>query len=417
MMEILSTGEKIKRARIYKGLTLREICGNKVSVSKMSCIENNKVKAEDWILEYVAELLDIDVNYLKSDISHQLEENINKLKKDMNKEDIEEKLEYNLKYAEEYGYKDIAFKIIHMMYNYYIDKGQMEKLQSISSKYYDLYEKTTLPQNRVIYYMDLGRYLFNSGEYEQAVNYYNNARKMGKEAGDKTILAKITYNEAASHIMLYQYDKAYEVAIKLEDMIDYVEGQTRGEFYHMLAILSLRMDKGRFEEYENKSYEAYSDNTIEKSMAIYNYGVIMFDIGLREKAIEYIKESLRVYPTEPKEERVSYLIIVIDELLENNVLSLAQEVCNEALNNAISLDNIKFIERAYYYKAMILQKENNLNTAEMYMNLSLDALMKFGSKQDIGKRYMEMGYMYYKLENTSESIKYFNLALTLEKKV
>ena len=41
-MEILSTGEKIKRARIYKGITLKELCGEEISISKMSCIENGR---------------------------------------------------------------------------------------------------------------------------------------------------------------------------------------------------------------------------------------------------------------------------------------------------------------------------------------------------------------------------------------
>ena len=48
-MEILSTGEKIKRARVYKGITLKELCGDKISISKMSCIENGKVKLDTWL--------------------------------------------------------------------------------------------------------------------------------------------------------------------------------------------------------------------------------------------------------------------------------------------------------------------------------------------------------------------------------
>ena len=43
-MEILSTGEKIKRARVYKGITLKELCRDRISISKMSCIENGKIK-------------------------------------------------------------------------------------------------------------------------------------------------------------------------------------------------------------------------------------------------------------------------------------------------------------------------------------------------------------------------------------
>ena len=42
-MEILSTGEKIKRARVYQGITLKELCSDEISISKMSCIENGKI--------------------------------------------------------------------------------------------------------------------------------------------------------------------------------------------------------------------------------------------------------------------------------------------------------------------------------------------------------------------------------------
>ena len=43
-MEILSTGEKIKRARVYQGITLKELCSDEISISKMSCIENGKIR-------------------------------------------------------------------------------------------------------------------------------------------------------------------------------------------------------------------------------------------------------------------------------------------------------------------------------------------------------------------------------------
>ena len=79
-MEILSTGEKIKRTRIYKGYTLREMCDDKISVSKMSCIENNKVMAEPWVLELISEKLDIDIAYLNENVKEQVEENIKALK-------------------------------------------------------------------------------------------------------------------------------------------------------------------------------------------------------------------------------------------------------------------------------------------------------------------------------------------------
>jgi len=75
-MEILSTGEKIKRARIYKGITLKDLCEDKISISKMSCIENGKVKADKEIIKFIAEKIDLDYEYLiatKEDIPLDIE--------------------------------------------------------------------------------------------------------------------------------------------------------------------------------------------------------------------------------------------------------------------------------------------------------------------------------------------------------
>ncbi|HID0855033.1 TPA: helix-turn-helix domain-containing protein, partial [Clostridium botulinum] len=103
-MEILSVGQKIKRARVYKGYTLKELCGDIISVSKMSCIENDKIKPDDEILKIISEKLEIDIKYLKAGVKEQLLDNIDKLKDNKNSSDYEKILEYNLKYAEEYKY-------------------------------------------------------------------------------------------------------------------------------------------------------------------------------------------------------------------------------------------------------------------------------------------------------------------------
>ncbi|MCD3283528.1 transcriptional regulator, partial [Clostridium botulinum C/D] len=67
--------------------------------------------------------------------------------------------------------------------------------------------------------------------------------------------------------------------------------------------------------------------------------------------------------------------------------------------------------------AMLLKQQNNLLAAEMYMNLSLDSLVKFGNKKEIYDRYMIMGEMYYKIGSVKESLKYFTLAMALQKKL
>ena len=99
-MEILSTGEKIKRARIYKGITLKELCGEEISISKMSCIENGKIKADDECLKYISDKLQIDYSYLVQDVYEQIKENIKSVKKSKHSlEKIESIIKYNLDYS------------------------------------------------------------------------------------------------------------------------------------------------------------------------------------------------------------------------------------------------------------------------------------------------------------------------------
>jgi len=425
-MEILSTGEKIKRTRIYKGYTLREMCDDKISVSKMSCIENNKVMAEPWVLELISNKLDIDIAYLNENVKEQVEENIKALREqgkndEEPKEDsFEAKASYNLEFAQKYNYYDLAIELIHMLFNFYLDKRDFEKAQSITSEYYDLYLKTSIHDNQLAYYMDIARHLYIKEEYLQASSYYCNVRRRLKDSETTNYkkLIIVTYNEAACNIMLKNYERAYEVGITLIDLLKYVDTEFKeAEIYHMLAMLSIRMKNGKFEEYEKNSYELYKDKASSKAKAIYNYGSTMFDCGMKDRGIEYINKGLDCYPRDNMIGLVSFMLDCVNELIENEVLDLAKVISDEVLNYAINLDDIKFIEKGYYYKAIILDRQGMPSSAEMYMNLSLDSLLKFGGKQDIYTRYLEMGNMYHKLDSVAESLKYFSLAIQLEKRM
>lgn len=414
-MEILTIGEKIRRARVYKGYTLKDICEDKISVSKMSCIENDKIKPEEWIVDFISKKLELEVNYLKDDIKWQLKSNINALSKIIDKKEFETEVEYNFSFSERHKYYDLSFELMHMLAAHYLKYNMLENMQVITAKYYDICQKTKSTKNQMIYYMDMARYLCCFNEYSEAANYFNNVRKYSRELNDLSTVAKATFNEAVCFVMIQNYQRAYEIIIKIKDLMNYYDKDIqKAQAYQMLAMLSLRMGKGEFEEYEKKAYEYYEDNTLQKSEAIYNFSVVMFDIGLKEKAIQYINLSIDSFPKDDKEKLVKFMITVVDELVESNINDKAKEICEDALDIAISLNNIKLIEKAYYYKAVILQKNDDIQGSEIYMNLSLDALLKFGNKNEIYKRYMEMGEMYYKLNNIRDSVKYFSLAIKLK---
>jgi len=418
-MDILSTGEKIKRARIYKGYTLKDLCEGKVSVSKMSCIENNKVNLEPEILEFVALKLDVDIKYLKQDIKDQIINNINMCTGDPKNLNYEEEMLYNLETSEFYGYFNYAFNIVHSLFSYYLKSKSNDKLQNILAKYYELYLKTSSAENHLIYNMDMGKFLFISKEYLQALNYYKTARSKTLTLNiNPTYIIEVILDQARCNIELKNYKNAYDVAILLLDYLGNIEDKHKlSEVYHLVAILSLRIDLNDFANLENKSIKANKEDYFMKAENKFDYTVIFFHKGNKKKALKFLKESVEIFPKEDKLKLTGFLLKNVNLLIENDEIDMADCFCEDSLNFAIDLKNDKLIEKAYYYKSLILCIQNNFVSAEMYINLSLDVLTKFGKKNEIYTRYMEIGNMYNKIGAVSDALKYFTLAIVLKQKL
>lgn len=418
-MEILSVGEKIKRARIYKGLTLKELCDSMISVSKMSCIENNKVNLEPELLVFFAEKLDLDISYLRENVDSQIEKKLLELEHEPNRDIYEDQMHYLLQVAQQYGYYNCAFNIIHKLFNYYLDSKNKDKLDNSISLYYDICQKSDNNLNMLNYNMDMGRYLLENKEYLQASNYYNSVRRELREKQcHDTLLVKSTYFEAECFIKLEKYERAYEIAVKIFDLIDIVKDNLFvAQIYHMLAILFLRQNKDDYRKYEANSYKYFSDELSLKAESMYDYACVFFEKGNNEQAVQYVNDSLKCYPDDEKVRYVGFILKNIKLLIEHKQYKFAENICDSALNSAIDLNEKEFIEKAYYFKSVILSEKKDFLSAEMYINLSLDVLTKFGTKRDIYERYMEIGNMYYNSGYISEALEYFELAISLEKKI
>lgn len=419
-MEVLSIGEKIKRARIYKGFTLKDVCGNDISVSKLSCIENGKIIPEDWVLERISKKLNLELDYLKQSIDEQININIKNILNNHSENDLIKGLKYNLGVAEKHGYYDLAFYIMHLIFEYLVTNNNLKNAQELIGRYYDLHNNSSDKAQKLLYYIDVARFFYRNKEYVQAANYFNNIRKRLEEAKSKdyALLAESTYGESICNVRLERYEKAYEISKNLNELFKYVEDKVKkAKMHHMMAIISLRMGSGKFEYYEEKSYEMYGDKNDYKAEAMFNYGATMFCVNLKEKAVEYIKRALEIYPDKNIDKLVNFMLLCNEELVNNGVIMEAEAINENALNYSIKLNDIRFIEKAYYLKAKILKQQNALMSAEMYMNLSLDALSKFGTKKQLYERYMEMGKMYYDMNSAAESLRYFTLAIALQKKL
>lgn len=420
-VEILSTGEKIKRARIFKGITLKELCQDKISIAKMSCIENGKVKADKELLQYIADKIEIDVDYLLEDVYDQLYNNLISLRKNVSCYDgSEEKLIDNIEYATKYEYFDLAFELMHILFSYYVEENKVEKIQLIVSQYYDLFQRNNTEENTIVYFKDMAQYLSKNKEYIEAISYYGKLREMllQKDDYDKGEYCLIGYNEALCYQNIQQFEESYKI---LSDIIQYVDmlcdDESKGMIYHIYANVCIKLKKEEADKYKDKAYEYQKHNPISVALSEGNYGKYYFEVGEREKAIYEITEGIKIFPKDNNERHVEFLNYCIKILIDNNEYQIAYDIAEDALNMAIITDNIRLIEKSYHLKATILQKMGRLKEAERYMNLSLDSLFKFGSREERKERYIDMAKLYYELGDTVDSLKYFNLAFAVDKKL
>ena len=418
-MEILSTGEKIKRARIYQGVTLKDLCEDKVSISKMSCIENGKIKADKDILQYISKKLNLDYEYLVRDVEEQIISNIQLINKDLvPDEEMGDIINHNLSYALEYSYSDLAFELIHKLFNHYIKINKVENIQLIISQYYDLYQKNNTRENTITYYKDMATFFYSIEDYNEAINYYDRARSLIKADKDfnKADYAYISYRQGKAYEKINQIAKTYETVSEALKYIDYIENRLdKGDIYHCFANVCIKLSKNEAEKYMTLAYEYKKENPMILAIAKGKSGKSYFYVGNINKAIEEIKEGIDLFPTINQKKYVKFLNSCIRTFYENKEYDIAYEITDKALDYAIDSDDIVLIEEAYYLKGMILQKKGLYTQAEMYMNLSLDSLFKFANKEKRHERYLDMAEMYYKLGEVKDSLKYFTLAMKLEK--
>lgn len=111
---------------------------------------------------------------------------------------------------------------------------------------------------------------------------------------------------------------------------------------------------------------------------------------------------------------VRFLNKCVKTLYENKEYDIAYEITDKALNSAIDTNDIALIEEAYYLKGMNTSEKDFMSSWDGIWPFTC-SLFKFANKEKRHERYLDMGEMYYKLGDVKDSLKYFTLAMKLEK--
>ena len=301
-MEILSTGEKIKRARIYKRITLKELCGEEISISKMSCIENGKIKADDECLKYISDKLQIDYSYLVQYVYEQIKDNIKSVKKSKHSlEKIESIIKYNLDYSFRYNFNDLALELIHILFKLYIKDNKIEKLQLLISKYFDLYQHATNNEQIIIYYSDMAEFFVKTKEYHEAISYYSRIIQIYEKDqikfDDKYIYA--CFYEGICYKNINLIEESYKCLKKIIDKEALFKNDNdKGDYYHEFAIVNILLYIGEADKYLNIALDYKKDDMKVLAKFKAENGDIYFKVHKDDKALIELEDAAKIYPRE-----------------------------------------------------------------------------------------------------------------------
>lgn len=416
-MNFLSTGEKIKRARIYRGITLKELCQKDISISRMSCIENGKVVPDRWVLELVAKRLNLDLDYLLCDDVSEIKRNIKKysLKNDKLRESECIEITDNIKYAVSKGYYDLGAQLIHILFEFYINNRKFYRMHKVLNDYDALHEHNE--ECSKIYYRDLSKYFIITEHYKDAITWLEKLEEYSKE--DKNIHGKIEIgiSKAYCYYKTRNLKMAESIITPLYELSKSRDKEVLFSIVNgILAILALENDE-EYKEYLNEldkhgSKDDYYYNKIKMIIV-----KLLISKGLKEEAKYHIDNLEKNISKENLSKYVDTLLMLSEILIDDKNYEKATDYTDKALQVAIELDNIVFIENSYYLKGRIAKYQGSFIQWEMYMNLAIDLLLKFGSYSQKHDRYIEMANMYHVIGETREALKYLTMSSEAEKKL
>lgn len=414
-MEILSTGEKIRRARLQKGMTLKALCGSEISVSKMSTIENDKVTAEEWVLDLVAKRLGIEKESLKKDIIQEVNDELKKLSENMFSKNYEKEIKGLIEVTEQNGLVMQTFQARIQLINHYIEKGKIEELNVEISHLYRTYINIVNAETQYLYCMTMAKYLHATAEYENAMvflnflmsNYYTLPDSITKE--DRLL---IPYMTVACLVYMEKYEEAKKYLPFVDELLEITENdRIKGQIHLQYCLISTAED-GK-ENYDKIS--EYLKNYPEMhAKAKYFLAVKLLNSGDVEGSYREMAEAAKIFPQESLSDNVTLLLDAMTRFVEEGHYKEASKYVDMVVNAAIENQHPDAVEKAYYFKGRLLAENGNYDMAETYLSVSLDMLIKKGKTRELAKRYKDLAKIYYKMGKKEDSIRYFTMSIQTE---
>jgi len=315
-MEILSLGQKIKKLRKEKSLTLKELAGDRITAAQISHIERDKSYTSQELLDYLAKKLNVSTDYLLET-------------KEMQAKKITDSLIIQCEIYVKSGNLEIAkkeiIKVMDICKNYMLTENYAScnfllGTIHLSQQEYDsavanfekalyLYIKSNNKENIVNCYINIGKIYMKENFYKAAINHFDFAEEVLSDYTLQNInIYKDLYsNIAYSFIKLGQNDKSLEYTDKIKELEKGTNNKDEAD--RILLVANSLLESGNYDEskkYFQKALDIYNKENNKNELATIYITMCRIYINSRKykTALEYANKAYDIKKNDEDEKTI-----------------------------------------------------------------------------------------------------------------
>lgn len=406
-MDILSLGEKIKRLRKEKGMTLKELAGDRVTAAQISHIERDKSHTSYELLEYLAERLDVSADYLlesKETQARNLGESLIIQSEVFLKCDELDKAEKSIlkacRLSKEYNLIDIYGKCSSLLGDINVKRNSLTDAVSYYEKALHYFIKDTDARSMFRCYINIGKIHLKEKLYKIAVLKFKLANDVIEDMEfekHKEDYKELYSGMAYCHMKLGDNDICMDYIEKIDEITKRYDSKQELESNILKAnnLFSL----GRLEDskiYFKKALSLLNKDENKSQVAdIYiTISEVCKDVGDIDRMLEY---SQKVYDIK-KDDKDEYMLRSLQSIVESYIIKkeygLAKEYCKLGLSTSIkNKDRLNECKILKLY-AKIHQELKDIDLCIQYLTKCLEIAREIDNKKLVGDIYISLAEIY-----------------------
>lgn len=419
----MAIGDKIKSLRNQLELTQSQLVGNEMTKSMLSQVENNNAMPSMKNLKYIANKLGKPVSYF--------------LDEDTLNEDIPiSKIKSKLKIADTYAKNHQSTKVVEILEDilrdYKINKksklyadilykngvwqfslGEFNLGDKYIKEAVEIYKENNLYSNAAKAYIEFLSPFWKDQNYDKCLDILNEAYNLYINSTTEDITFNLEYLLNKS-LILSSMGRTKESFESVDEAIE-LSKETNvyyntGEIYRLKASFLNEM-----EDYDNvlynldkaKKFAQFTDDNHKLALIEFVYGTYYLNIKEPKKAIEYLKNSAKIIPTNNNHFKSLY----------HNTMAMC---CYQLGEYEKALDEIskgQYVEGIYHkvdyiymwlgkvYEGLIHFKLGNTDKSIDYILKGIDKMESRGNSKYLSFAYKELSNIYSDLGDYEKAFK------------